>query len=147
MIIKLLFPLLWFTLLFILLIYFLRVRVQLNKPRYWQKASGKVTQFVWTQKEGFLWANVEYQYLLGEISYVGRRLFLPSHFYSPRVKKLRQALYRIALAYDADEEIPVYYVKDNPNEAVLIRFIPQRLNLMITLLIVLLVFHISSYLL
>lgn len=98
-------------------------------------------QFSWTRKEGFLWADVEYQYTLGEINYVGRKLHIASPFYSPRVKKLRQALYNIAVAYENDEEIPVYYTEQDPGEAVLIRFIPPKLNLIIILLVLLIILH------
>jgi hypothetical protein len=135
--------LLWLIFLLLMLWYFWRDRQFLAQTQSWLITKGRITLFEWTREGPRLWPKIQYSYQVFEHDYFGEYLFLDTSLNNPNSKYARQVAYRAAIAYEEDVEIDVYYNPNDPSQAVLDTTIPHKLNFIISLLLVLIILHLT----
>ncbi len=133
----------WLLLLLLMLGHFWRDRKSLMRTRSWSIAKGRITALDWTRERHRLWPRIQYTYQVLEEDFYGEHLFHDTAHYNPNSKYARKVAYKAAMAYENDAEIDVFYNPNNPQEAVLDITIPQKLNLIIALLLVLIIVHVA----
>lgn len=131
----------WLVFLLTILRHFWRERQILAQTKFWLITKGRITVFEWTREGPRLWPSIEYTYQVFDKDFYGEYLFLDTSHNNPNSKYARRVAYRAAMAYENDEEIDVFYNPNNPQQAVLDITMPRKLNLIITLLVALIVFH------
>lgn len=137
----------WLFFLLGTLSFFLNQYRRLRKKSGWPITPGAITEFLWTKREGRLWADIEYQYDVDGQTYFSHSLVPESIYYSPHAYSIRKLVYQLALAYEKQEPIAVIYNANNPVEAYLNVRIPAKLKGIILLNCLLLLVHGSMILL
>lgn len=135
---------LWLGLLLIMLLLLWHNKRQLRKKTTsWQHTLGRVNVFEWTHHGHLPWPKIEYTYEVDGVEYEGSAFFLPMARHDLNANYARQLAYRIAVAYDKDEPIDVYYNPVQPEQAVLDISHPAKLTLFIGFVIFLLALHLT----
>lgn len=133
--------LVWLFFLLFLLRYFWRNRQSLKQSQSWLITKGHITQFAWIEERHRLWPKIEYSYQVFDRDFQSESFFLDSPHNTPNSQYARKLAYRVAVAYEKDETIDVYYNPNNPQQAVLDTSIPRKLDVIIGLLIALILLH------
>ncbi|MCE3045162.1 DUF3592 domain-containing protein [Legionella sp. 16cNR16C] len=136
----------WMLVLLFMLGYFWRYRSKFKTSQVWPFAKGQITRLNWIRKDHFLWADIQYSYVVDGVGYTNNCLFIEQRFRSPKSAYARRIAYQAALAYEKGEEITVFYNPVNPQEAALDTRVPLKLTIILILLGVFLVIHVSSIL-
>lgn len=135
--------LLWLIFLLFLFHHFWRDRQFLNQTRFWLITKGRITQFNWIRDKHRLWPKITYLYRVFEHDFEGEYLFLDTAHNNPNSNYARKVAYRVAMAYEKDEEIDVFYNPNNPQQAVLDTTMPRKLTLILALLFILIILHLG----
>ncbi|KTD52210.1 hypothetical protein Lqui_1054 [Legionella quinlivanii] len=135
----------WMLILLFMLGYFWRYRSKFKTSQAWPVAKGQITELIWVKKDHFLWADIQYSYVVNGVSYANNSLFIEQRFRSPKSAYARQVAYQAALAYEKGEDIRVFYNPSNPQEAALDTRVPLKLTIILVLLGAFLLFHVSSF--
>jgi hypothetical protein len=131
----------WLIFLLFMLWYFWRERKKLAQTKDWLITKGRITVFEWTRENEQLWPKIEYSYQVFDKNFYGNYFFLDTAHNTPNSKYARKVAYRAAIAYEKNTEIDIYYNPNFPEESALDIVIPRKLNIIIWLLAVLIVFH------
>jgi len=135
------FDLAWLLFLLMVFIYFCHVRSKIRQLLDWHKTSGKITACEWSYEGHRLWPKIEYNYKVNDIEYTGEHLFFDTAHNDPNSLYARTIAYKVADAYKNDKELDVYYDLQHPENAVLDRTIPRKINLIIIFIAGLIALH------
>lgn len=132
----------WLIFLLAVFRYFWRQRQISSKACDWLITRGRITQLVWTKDGATIWPKIEYTYQIYDRDFTSDRFFFDTSHNSPYSKSCRNIAYRMAIAFENNEDIDVFYDPDNPLQAVLDVSIPSKLNVIINFLLLLIIAHV-----
>jgi len=136
--------LLWLGLLGIMLLVLWRNKRQFQqKTRSWLTTAGQVSFFEWSSHGHLPWPKIQYTYEVDEVEYQGNTIYLSTARHNLNASYARQLAYRVALAYEQDEPIPVYYDPALPEQSALDISLPKKLNIFMVFIGFLLVLHLT----
>lgn len=133
----------WLVLLLVLLRHFWLNRKVLVQSKSWLKVKGHITHCEWTEVGHSVWPKIEYTYEVHDKELTGEYLFLDTSHNNPNSKYARLIAYKAAVAYKDNSEIDVYYNPNQPDQSALDVTIPLKLNVILALIGVLIVFHLG----
>lgn len=133
----------WLLFLLVMLKHFWSERRILMHAHSWLIAKARITVFEWTHEGHRLWPKIQYVYQALAQEFQGEHLFLDTSHNNPNSKYARKLAYKVAMAYEHNVEIDVYYNPHNPQQSALDTAIPAKLNLIIVLLLMLILLHIG----
>ena len=131
----------WLLFLLLVLYYFWCARRVTLQTRTWSKTHGRVTQCAWVTYDHSLWPKIEYIYQVGDRDFTGEHFFIDTVHNDPSSVFARKLAYQVVSAYKKNEDIDVYFDPDNPENAVLDRTVPRKLNLILSFIVGLIVLH------
>ncbi|KTD62241.1 DUF3592 domain-containing protein [Legionella spiritensis] len=132
---------LWLCVLLLMLRHFRQERKAIKASQEWLLTKGRITLFNWTRAGHRLWPKIEYRYEVNGREYTGEYLFLDTSHNSPHSRYARKVAYRVAMAYEKNEDIDVFYNPNDPGQAALDIAMPKKLTFIIGLLVFLIVLH------
>lgn len=132
----------WLIVLFILFRHFWSDRQHLLQVKTWLKTKGHVTHLEWVSVGQSLWPKIEYTYQVNDKDIIGEYLFLDTAHNNPHSQYSRNVAYKTAIAFKENSEVVVYYNPNHPDESALDVTIPGKLNLIIFLIGIVMVFHV-----
>jgi hypothetical protein len=133
----------WLLFLLLLFRHFWRDRNALMQSKSWLKVSGHITRCDWTKVGHSIWPKIEYTYQVYDKDLLGEYLFLDTSHNSPNSKYSRLIAYKAAVAFKENSAIDVYYNPNDPEQSALDVTIPRKLNIILILISLLIVFHIG----
>ncbi len=133
----------WLIFLLIVFKYFLHHRKETLKAKDWIKAKGRITHCEWSSHGHSLWPKIEYIYQVGDIDYTGQSFFLDTAHVSRHSKHARQMAFETVMSFKKNEDVVVYYDPNQPKHAVLDTYMPQKINVTIGIVSVLIVLHLT----
>lgn len=133
----------WLLFLLLLFRHFWRDRNALLQSKSWLKVSGHITRCDWTKVGHNIWPKIEYTYQVHDKDLIGEYLFLDTSHNSPNSKYSRLIAYKAAVAFKQNSAIDVYYNPNDPEQSALDVTIPRKLNIILILIGLLIVFHIG----
>lgn len=136
--------LLWLIVLLGLLNHFWRSRQVLVQAQSWLKVKGHITSCQWVEEGHSIWPKIEYVYRVNDQELVGHYLFLDTAHNNPNSKYSRRMAYNAAIAFQKYSEIDIYYNPNEPEESALDVSMPIKLNVILILIGILLVFHLGT---
>ena len=118
----------WLLFLMGLFVYLWQQRQVTQKAKQWQKVPGHITHCEWNVDGPVMWPKIEYVYEVNDHEYTGEYLCLDMIHNQPYSAYCRHLAYKVAMAFQNNDAIDVYYNPDNPSESVLDRTIPRKLH-------------------
>lgn len=133
----------WLLFLLLMLRYFWRDRQTLAQAGKWMKTKGRVICCQWGRQGRRIWPEIEYIYEVNGREFVGQHLLLDTSYNDPNSTYARQIAYKAAMSYEKNQELDVYYDPFHPQRSALDIRIPNKLNLVIALIIGFIVLHLG----
>jgi len=133
----------WLLFLFLILRYFWNDKKALQEAKNWAKTKGTVVRCEWGKAGPRIWPKIEYIYHVTHHDFIGEHIFLDTSHNTPYSAYARKIAYKAAMSYKNNQEIDVYYDPENPERSALDIHIPQKLNVVITLISTLIILHIA----
>jgi len=134
-----LFDVAWLLFLLLMFRHFWVARQVTLQTKGWVKTEAHITQCEWSVAGRVIWPKIEYSYQVDEHDYIGEYFFLDMKHNAPGSNYSRHLAYKVAHAYQHHEAIDVYYNPDKPEEAVLDRTVPRKINVILAALVVFIV--------
>lgn len=131
----------WLLFLITMFSYYWVHRRNTLKIKHWHKALGRITKWRWTLHGHAVWLKIEYVYQVEQQSYFNTALFFEQAHVNPNSRYARKFAYKLAQAYQHNEQVPVYYNPEAPGEAVLDLAPSKKLTAILILVTVLITLH------
>lgn len=122
----------WLILLLFVFWHFWQTRSLLAQAKSWLITKGKITHCEWITQGQSIWPKIEYSYQVYDKDLVGHYLFLDTSHNNPNSAYSRHIAYKVALSFKEDTEVEVHYNPNKPEQSALDVTIPQKLNIILT---------------
>lgn len=133
----------WLIFLITMFSYYWFHRRNTLKTKHWQIALGRITQWKWTLNGHAIWLKIEYVYEVEEHTYFNTALFFEQAHVNPNSRYARKFAYKLAQAYQHNEQVTVYYNPEGPGEAVLDIATPNKLIGILIFIALLILLHLA----